>query len=234
MNAHALIAGDGVIGLWLLILGLALLWRQRSFTREIVANHGRGWRTVAYLSLAALLVWIVWVSAFDNWRHLTAAPFAATRQWEYQRVQFDPPGTAVRAITIVLLALALVLCASLVARHLGGYILQLILVVGAVCAWLPVFVIRQRLSLDLAMGFTGSWTSLSDVVAYLGYVLIVWAFDLTLIAVSFLALLSLVVIPVMLLLDLLHQRRPPVTGEAQPFFDAIGGRDAQGKGHQLG
>jgi hypothetical protein len=227
MSAQSVVAGDPILGFLLILALTALLLRNRSFVREIATHQDRGWATVLKMALVSFLVFVVWVSIFDNWRQLTALPFHWTRQWDYQRVQIDPPSDDVRAMTFVLLAVALVIMACLVARHLGGYFLQSVLSVGAICAWLPFFVIRQRMSLDLAMGFTGSWRSINDVLAYLGYVAVAWAFDLGLIAISFVAMLALVSIPVTLVLDILRLRRPRVTAEAQPFFNAIGHRVAR-------
>ncbi len=224
MTAHSVISGDPILGTLLVLLLLLLLGRNRSFVKEIARNQGRGWQTVARMSFTAIIALIAWVSAFDNWRQLTALPFHATRQWQYQRVQIDPPSDQVRTMTFVLLGVALAMTACVVARHLGGYFLQLVLTFGAISAWLPFFVIRQRFSLDLALGFTGSWSSASDVVAYLGYVVFAWGFDLSLIVISFVALLAVVSLPVTLVLDVLRLRRPRVTTEAQPFFNAIGHR----------
>jgi hypothetical protein len=51
-----------------------------------------------------------------------------------------------------------------------------------------------------------------------------WAFDIALIAVTFTALAALTAIPLTLLLDLTRLRRPRVSKEAVPFFNAIGSR----------
>ena len=224
MSAHAAIASNETLGLIVLVT-LALLWlRNRSFVHDLSADANRGWHTVTRLAVVVLLALIGWVSLFDNWRHLTAIPFWTTRQWESQRVQIDPPSAEVRAITFVLLAVLLVLTACLIARHVGGYVLQGVLAMGAIFAWMPLFVIRMHFAIDMAMGFDGSWTSPGDVAAYLGFAALSWAFDISLIATSFVGLACLTAIPVTLLLDLLRLRHPRITAEAQPFFNAIGGR----------
>lgn len=224
MSAQAAIASDQTLGL-ILLATLALLWlRNRAFVRELSADSDRGWHTVTRLAVSALVALIAWVSLFDNWRQLTAIPFHATRQWESQRIQIDPPSAEVRAVTFILLAVALVLTGSLIARHMGGIFLQSILTLGAMVAWLPFFIIRTRFTLDLAMGFDGSWTSPGDVTAFLGFATLSWAFDIGLIAISFIGLAGLTAIPITLILDLLRLRHPRVTAEAQPFFNAIGGR----------
>jgi len=224
MNVESFIASGELLGLVFLSLLVVIFARNRSFVREISRDDQPGWQLVFRLACGAMAVWILWTSFFDNWRQLTAVPFHASRQWEYQRVQIDPPGDTIRAITFGLLATTLVLVASLVARHIGGYFLQLALMLGSLACWLPFFVIRQRFTLDLAMGFTGSWTSPADVAAYLGFVVISWGFDIGLIVVSFTALLGAVALPVTLVLDLLRLRRPAITQESRPFFNAIGHR----------
>lgn len=226
MNAHAIVAGNATLGL-LVLATLALVWRRnRSFLTEIQRDSDRGWRTIRRLAAATLAALIVWASLFDNWRQLTAIPFRATRQWQSQRALFDPPSTEARAVTLSLLAAALALTALLIARHLGGYLLPAIVALAALLAWLPFFVIRMRFTLDLAMGFDGSWTSPGDVAAYLGFAALSWAFDLGLIAVSFLGLAGACAIPVAILLDLLRLRRPRASTEAESYFEAIGDRIA--------
>jgi hypothetical protein len=221
---HAVVAGNATLGVVLCLL-LALLWRRhRGFVRELNRDHDRGWSTLRKLSVGLIAALIAWASSFDNWRQLTAIPFRATRQWESQRILIDPPSDEVRAVTFVLLATTLVLTGCLIARHVGGYFLQAVIALGAIFAWMPLFVIRTRFSLDLAMGFTGSWTSPGDMTGYLGFAVLTWAFDIALIAVTFTALAALTAIPLTLLLDLTRLRRPRVSKEAVPFFNAIGSR----------
>jgi hypothetical protein len=227
MTIDGAIASNQALGIVLVAFMAIVQLRNRSYVREITSDPDRGWRQISRFATLSVAVLIVWVSLFDNWRQLTAIPFRSTRQWESQRVQFDPPSDNIRAVTLALLAIALVLTACLFARHIGGYLLQIVLAVGAAFAWLPFFVIRQHFTLDLAMGFGGSWTSPTDVVSYVAFVALSSAFDIGLIAVSFAALVGLTAIPVTLVLDLLRLRHPRVTTEAQPFFNAIGGRTAR-------
>lgn len=224
MNTHAVIASNETLGVVLGLLLAVLWWRHRTFARELSRDADRGWHTVRTLTVVSIAGLIAWASLLDNWRQLTAIPFRATRQWESQRILIDPPSDDVRAVSFLLLAVALVFTGMMVARHIGGYMLQATLALGAIVAWLPLFVIRLRFSVDLAMGFSGSWTSPGDVAAYLGFAVLSWSFDIALIAVTFIALAAVVAIPVTLILDLTRLRRPRVTKEAIPFFNAIGGR----------
>lgn len=226
-----LVAGSETLGLVLALALVAIGLRNRGFLHELTSDPESGWQHVPVLAASALGLFIAWTSVFDNWRQLTGIPFRAIRQWPSQRVEVDPPSDAVRAVTFALLAVALVLVAALVARHVGGYLLQLALFAGAVVAWLPLFVIRQRFSLSLAMGFDGSWSSAANVADYLGFVAITYLFDIGTILVSFAALLAVVALPVTLLLDLTRTRRPRITAEAKPFFASISDRASTARQH---
>jgi peptidoglycan/LPS O-acetylase OafA/YrhL len=94
----------------------------------------------------------------------------------------------------------------------------------------PLFAIRQRLNVNLAFGFDGSWTSPLDVLGYVLFVLLAWLVEITLMLLLFAILLSIVAIPVTLVLDLLRRRRPRATGEATAFFSSFSQRVRSG-GH---
>jgi len=227
MRADELIARNETLGL-VLILVLALVWRRnRSFVRELTHETDHGWLMLTRLTLCAALALIAWTSLFDNWRQLTAMPWRAAQIYPSKRVLIDPPSDEMRAVTFGLLAVALVFTGCLIARHVGGYVLQLLIACGAFVAWLPFFIIRQRFTLNLALGIDGSWTSPADVAAYLSFTVLSWSFDIVLIAVTFAFLAALTAIPVTFVLDVLRLRRPRVTTEAQPFFNAIGSRTAR-------
>jgi hypothetical protein len=227
MRADELLAHNETLGTVLAAVLLVIWWKNRAFARDLTRNADRGWSTVTKMALVSLIGFIAWASFFDNWRQFTAIPWRASRVYASQRVQIDPPSESVRAVTFVLLSVALVLVACLVARHVGGYILQLLIAAGAFLAWIPFFVLRQRFTLNLAMGMDGSWKSPEDIAAYLTFVVLSWGFDIGLILVSFAFLAALTALPVTLVLDILRLRRPRITAEAQPFFNAIGGRTAR-------
>ena len=227
MRADELLARNDTLGFVLLAMLVLLWWKNRAFARDLTRNADHGWRTVTKMALVSLLAFVAWTSLFDNWRQFTAIPWRASRIYASQRVQIDPPSDSIRAVTFVLLAVLLVFAACLVARHVGGYVLQLLIAAGAFFAWIPFFILRQRFTLNLAMGMDGSWQSPGDVISYLIFVVLSWGFDIGLIVVSFAFLLALTAIPVTLVLDLLRLRRPRITTEAQPFFNAIGSRTAR-------
>src|SRR5262249_54491095 len=143
---------------------------------------------------------------------------------------YDPPSHGVRTVTVVLLAIALVPVACLLARHVAGYLLQVIFAFGALVLWVPLFAIRQRLNVNLAFGFDGSWTSPLDVLGYLLFVVLAWLFEITLMVLLFSIALAVVAVPVTLCLDLLRRRRPRPTTEAAAFFGSFSQR-AGASGH---
>jgi cellobiose-specific phosphotransferase system component IIC len=176
---------------------------------------------VARLALASLLALIAWGSLADNWRQLAGSPYRLIQMFPSKRVEVNPPAEWVRDITIVLLVLALVFTACLVARHIGGYVTQMALLMIAVVAWLPFFILRQRLDLNLALGFDGSWTSPLDVAGYLLFTLAAWTVDSLVLVMTFMVLLIVVSLPVTLLLDITRLRKPRVRGEANSYFRAL-------------
>jgi hypothetical protein len=227
MNVESIIASNEMLGAVLTLALLAIWARNRSFAQELVVDPDPAWRAAPRLAVISAGAVILWISLFDNWRQLTALPWRATERYPSQLILIDPPSDAIRAVSFGLLGVLLVFVACLFARHVGGYLLQSMLAVGAFIAWLPFFILRQRFTFNLALGLDGSWTSPGDVASYLGFAVISWGLDIGLIAVSFAFLTGLASLPVTLMLDVLRLRRPRVTAEAQPFFNAIGGRIAR-------
>jgi hypothetical protein len=163
-------------------------------------------------------VFIAWTSIFDNWRQLIGLPYRLSQRFPSQRVEYNPPSDDVRMVTFILLGISLLFVACLVARHVGGVIIQLVLLLAAITFWAPIFIFRQRFDLNLSLGFEGSPTSLIDVGGYLLWLVGAWALDIAVIAISYTALLAVVAIPVTILLQIFRLREPKVTREADTFF----------------
>ncbi|MEA2528948.1 MAG: hypothetical protein QOG89_592, partial [Thermomicrobiales bacterium] len=163
-------------------------------------------------------------SLFDNWRQLVGAPFRVAQRFPSQRVEYDPPSGDVRTATLLLLGITLIPVACLLARHVAGYVLQVIFAFGANVLWIPLFAIRQRLNVNLAFGFDGSWTSPLDVLGYALFVLLAWLFELSLMLLLFSFLLATVALPVTLALDLLRCRQPRAVADASAFFGSLSQR----------
>jgi len=225
------LASNEALGVALLVVLFAIGWANRVFFRDIAHDDDRFWRIMPRAALAIALVFVAWTSVADNWRQLTGLPYRLTQRFPSQRVEYNPPSDDVRTVSVILLALSLIVVACLVARHVGGYAVQMILLVGALFFWLPIFTIRLRFNVSLAFGFEGSLTSPLDVLGYVLYVVLAWLVDIALILVSFVALLAAIALPVTLLLDLTRLRRPKMTTEAASFFASLAER-AGSAGHQ--
>lgn len=224
MDIDTILASNEALGVALLVILTILVYKERSFFRDVLRDPDRLWRVIARLALGSLLALIAWGSLADNWRQLAGTPYRVIQMFPSKRVEVDPPAEWVRDITIALIVLALIFTACLVARHIGGYIIQMALLMIATVAWLPFFILRQRLDLNLAMGFDGSWTSPLDVGGYLLFVLAAWAIDSLVLILTFVVLLIVVSLPVTLLLDITRLRRPRVRGEANSYFQSLSHR----------
>jgi hypothetical protein len=224
MEIDRVLASAEALGVALAAVLVGAGYANRAFLRDVAGDEEAFWRAVARLAAVVAAAFVGWTSGMDNWRQLTGVPYRAVQRFPSRRVEFDPPSDGVRMVTVVLLAATVVLVACLVARHVGGYVLQLVQLVGAGVLWAPLFAIRQRLNVNLAFGFEGSWTAPLDVLGYLLYVALAWAFEITLILVSFAVLLAAASLPVTLVLDLIRRRQPRVTAEATAFFGALGER----------
>jgi hypothetical protein len=224
MDVEPILNSNLALGCVLLLIAVLIGRANRPFLRDVAHDPDAIWRVLARAALAAVTALLVWGSVFDNWRQLVGAPFRMAQRFPSQRVEYDPPSHAVRSVTVVLLGIALLFVACLVARHVAGYLLQFVFAVGALILWVPLFAIRQRLDVNLAFGFDGSWTSPLDVLGYLLFVVLAWLFEIALMVLLFGIALAIVAIPVTLCLDLLRLRRPRTTTEAAAFFGSFSQR----------
>jgi hypothetical protein len=221
MHADRILASNEVLGL---VLGLILVLiglKNRGFIREIFNDPDRLWRIIPRAAAIATAVFIVWTSLFDNWRQLIGLPYRLSQKWPSQRVEYNPPSHDVRTVTFILLGISLVLVACVVARHVGGVIVQILLFMATVTFWAPIFAIRQRFDVNLSLGFDGKPTSPVDIVGYLLWVLMAWSLDIVVIMLSYILLLSLVAVPITILLEITRLRQQKVTKEADSFFASL-------------
>jgi hypothetical protein len=218
MHVDSLLASNIMLGIVLSLLLLFIGFKNRGFVHEIADDPDRLWRFIPRAAFIATAALIAWISVFDNWRQLIGLPYRLSQRFPSQRVEYNPPSDDVRTVTYILLAVSLVLVACVVARHVGGIVIQLILFMAAVTFWAPIFAIRQRFDINLATGFEGKVTSPLDVIGYLIWVLMAWGIDIIVIVLSYVLMLSIVAIPVTILLDITRLRQPKVTKEADSFF----------------
>lgn len=219
----------GNIGLgvaMLLALGVTA-WTNRAYVRDVLADDEPLWRVIARFAVLVSLALLVWGTLFDNWLQLIAEPYRLSRQWASERVVFDPVPEPVRWITVGLLALSLLGMACLVARHVGGYGIQLGLLTVATVLWSPLFVLRQRADVIVGFGQENATGDAASTVGFSLFVVLKWTLGLASLLTSYLFALMLIAPVVTLVLDLLRLRAPRVTAEAQPFFAALGQHASQ-------
>ncbi|MCC6704535.1 MAG: hypothetical protein IT334_06640 [Thermomicrobiales bacterium] len=228
MDIEAILVSNEMLGVAMLTI-LAIFARfNRAFLRDVWRDQDRFWRIIARLALVSGLALIVWGSVADNWRSIAEYPYRYIQIWESKRIEYNPPPDWARDITVTLLIVTLVLTACLVARHVGGYIMQAVLIFPALAAWIPLFIVRQRLDFNLGLGFGGSWSSPVDVIGYLLFLVAAWVVDSLALFATFVILLMLVALPITLLLDITRLRRPRVKGEATGYFQSMSDRSAPG------
>jgi hypothetical protein len=226
MSLESILISNEMLGVAMLGMLAALGHVNREFLRDVWRDQDRLWRVIARTALVANLALLVWGSIADNWRSIAEIPYRYIQIWDSKRIEHNAPADWVRDITTVLLVIALVFTACLVARHVGGYIFQLVLILPAAVAWIPLFIVRQRLDFNLGLGFDGSWTSPLDVIGYLLFLVAAWVVDGLSLFATYIILLLLVALPVTLLLDITRLRRPRVKGEATGYFQSMSDRRA--------
>lgn len=226
MEIDRWLASNEALGVALVVSLVTFGWFNRSFLRVVADDGDAPWRVLARLALSLSALFAVWTSLFDNWRQLVGLPYRAMQQFPSERAQINPPSATVRDVTFLLLGLSLVPMACLFARHVGGYATAILLLIATVVFWAPLFIVRQRFDLDLALGFGGDIHSVTDVAGYAVYLLAAWSLNIALIALMYLGLLAVVALPVTLFLDLTHLRQPRTTAEAVDFFTSLGNRAA--------
>lgn len=216
----ALSGNAGVGGALIVVLAVAA-WRGRALLRSMVRDEEPLWQGIAAAGFASVAVFAVWVTIFDNWIQLVGDPYRRSVPWASQRIVYDPVAPAIRTITWALLCLTLVLGAAIFARHIGGYLLQLGLIVLAGAMWIPLFIFRQQASFFISFGTNEITASAANFAAWVGFLLLMWTMGVAIILVSWTFAMAIIAPFVTLLLDLLRIRQPRATGEADGFFDAL-------------
>lgn len=220
------LAGNVPLGIALAALVGALLWANRAFLREIADDPDTVWRHLLRWAGVLVAVMLAWTTMLDNWRQLVEEPLRLSKRFPSERIVLDPTPESLRTVTLALLAISLLPVAALVARHVGGYVIQLAVLLGATIFWAPLFAMRRRLDLNLALGFGGDERSPIDLIGYALFLLLDWLTIGALLLSTFAALTMIVALPLTLLLDLTRLRHPRTTAEARDFFAAVAGRAA--------
>lgn len=209
-----------------LVLGATLLafgrW-QRHALREIVGAPEAPWRALAWVALGLTTVLILWFTFADDWRKVFGEILDIREQFASQRAVVNPVDPAIRRVSFILLIPTLLVTAALFARYVGGYGLQIVLVILGVSAFFPLYLIRQRLDTGLAGIFDLPSVFSLAMVATVLYVLMDYGANIALILTTYAGLLALAALPVTLILDLLGKRDAPAyrAAEVSDFYTTI-------------
>lgn len=213
-------------GIVLILACAALVVTNRSFVREIRLDPSRFWRFIASLAAIASAAALLWTTLFDDWLQVIAEPYRMSLKWNYQRVVYDPVDPTVRVITVVLVAVMLTFLALLFARHVGGYLLQVaVLVIGSLL-WIPLYVINQRMNSMIVQG-AESAESLPETLGLTVFWVIRIAVGVLTIGATLLPAMMVLALMATILLDIFRMREPPVTTEADGFFSELANRANQ-------
>jgi hypothetical protein len=221
------LAGNVPLGMALSACVVGLAWSGRAFLRDIAQDPESFWRGLLRVAPLPIALFVVWTTAFDKWRQLLEEPLRLSKRFEYQRIVLDPTSDELRSVTLILLGVSVLPVAALFARHVGGYVIQLVVLFGTIVMWAPLFAIRRRLDTNLALGFGGDSSSPLDLTAYALFLLFDWVVVGALILATYAMLAMIAALPLTLLLDLTRRRRPRPTGEARAFFAALSGQAAR-------
>ena len=222
MDFRGMLVSDAAVGLALTVALLLAARANRPFLRDIARDPEAGWRLLARVAAGLTAAAVFWTTAFDKWRQLVDEPARRSHRFPSERVILDPTPEGIRLVTLVLLGAAVLALAPLVARHVGGYALQVVLLLAALALWVPIYAVRQRFDVGLALDKDGS--GLADIVGFAAYLAVTWSLNVAVILLMAAALVAAVALPVTLLLDLTGRRCPRATDEATAFFTALHAR----------
>lgn len=226
MHIDVWLAGNVPLGIFMMLVCAALIRANRILVRDVLNDPDAGWRIVPRVAASLFVAFLAWGTFVDNWRQLVDLPYRLSQRFPSKRFEFDPTPDGLRAVTFALAIISLVPVAALFARHIGGYIVQSVVLIGALIFWAPLFAIRHRLDVNLALGFGGDLTSPADIFGYAFYLLLDWLAVGLIVAASYLIAAMLVALPTTLILDLTRHRQPSTTDEATDFFADMGRRAA--------
>lgn len=114
----------------LLLTVLLMIWlsvrRGYSWITDMISDRVRWARFMSRAALAAIGGFLLWTTVFDNWRQLLGYLMSEKNRWRSDPYLLDPPPDAVRIVTWVWLALAVLGGAMLYARYARGYLVPIV------------------------------------------------------------------------------------------------------------
>lgn len=212
------------LGLALMAVVAALARAQRTLLGDMLRARQAGWRTLAWTGLGTTLALLLWGTVADSWRKMIGEALDYRTQFPSQRAVLEPVDRDIRVVTLILLALSILTLAPLFARYVGGYGVQLAIIITGITAFLPLYLIHQRLDIGLASIFELPPLFSFAMLATLIFVLLSYLTNAALLLTTYLALLGLVAIPITIILDLLQRRDPPPDTAPASFYASLHGQ----------
>lgn len=230
------LASNQMLGFVLIALLLSLGWWQRDLLGDIARAPSAAWRILAWATLIMTCVLVLWFTFADDWRKVFGELLDIGEKFPSQRAVLDPVDPTIRRVSLVLLVVTLLLTGGIFARYVGGYGLQIVLIILGVSAFFPSYLMRQRLDTGLA-GIVELPSVFS--LAMLGtlfYLLLSYAVNIALILTTYIGLLGIAALPITALLDLFGRREAPVrpTDEVNDFYTRLSAGVVERRNAQLG
>lgn len=230
------LASNQILGLMLLALLAGFGWWQRDAVRDIARAPSAAWRITAWAACGLTLALILWLTFADDWRKIFGELLDIGERFPSQRAVLVPVEPVIRRVTLALIVAALLPTACLFARYVGGYGLQIVLIILGISSFFPSYLIRQRLDTGLA-GILDlpSFFSL-EMIGTIIYLLLDYSANIALILTTYLGLLGLVALPITALLDLTGQRDAPVqrTTDVADFYTRLSAGAEERRQAQVG
>lgn len=215
------IGGNLALGLALVVaIAVGIVGNRRAVAEPLHASQ-RGWRVLARVAYGSLAALVLWGTLADNWRKLLGEALDTGERYASQRIVQNPVPESIRGVTLILLATALVTCAPLVGRYVGGYGLQVALLIVGTIGFLILFTLRQRLDTMLVTVDRLPPVFSAEMLATLAFILLDYAVNVAVLVLTFLALLGLAALPATFVLDRRHARDLPLDGSADDYYAAF-------------
>jgi hypothetical protein len=148
---YRFLSSDYPITLALVLVLAAWGHWQRAVVLDMVRLPSRRWALVGRAAVAATVLLLLWVAAFDNWRQLLGLFLPADERWMSDPYESAPTPWPLRAVTLGLLAISVGGSALIYAYNRGGLLLPLALILPARAYLYFLDPIRQRIDVFLRM-----------------------------------------------------------------------------------
>jgi len=230
------LASNQMLGFVLIALLVGLGWWQRDLLGDIAQAPSRSWRILAWAALGLTCALVLWFTFADDWRKIFGELLDIGEKFPSQRAVIDPVDPAIRRVSLIVLVATLLLTGAIFARYVGGYGLQIVLIILGISSFFPCYLIRQRLDTGLA-GILELPSLFS--VAMLGtifYLLLGYSANIALILTAYIGLLGIAALPITAILDLLGRREAPVrpTDEVNDFYTRLSAGVEERRNAQFG